>query len=163
MDLVDGHTDRLIPVTQIDLGDIDWSLAEMDPDAGGGQPRLRDPRGARSQRPRDELGPAAPWPDRSPTPTSSRSGTPPRTSAWPPSPTSASPASASTPGWANNGADNLNTFSLLNMLVASQIGPQLLVGALVYDGVLERHPPDPWWSWRRSASTGCPTWSPPWT
>jgi predicted TIM-barrel fold metal-dependent hydrolase len=44
------------------------------------------------------------------------------------------------PGWANNGADNLNTFSLLNMLVASQIGPQLLVGALVYDGVLERHP-----------------------
>ena len=26
------------------------------------------------------------------------------------------------------------------MLVASQIGPQLLVGALVYDGVLERHP-----------------------
>jgi uncharacterized protein len=44
------------------------------------------------------------------------------------------------PGWANNGADSLNTFSLLNMLVASQIGPQLLVGALVYDGVLERHP-----------------------
>ncbi len=26
------------------------------------------------------------------------------------------------------------------MLVASQIGPQLLIGALVYDGVLERHP-----------------------
>ena len=26
------------------------------------------------------------------------------------------------PGWANNGADDLNTFSLLNMLVASQIG-----------------------------------------
>jgi predicted TIM-barrel fold metal-dependent hydrolase len=44
------------------------------------------------------------------------------------------------PGWANNGATDLNTFSLLNMLVASQIGPQLLIGALVYDGVLERHP-----------------------
>ena len=44
------------------------------------------------------------------------------------------------PGWANNGAEDLNTFSLLNMLVGSQIGPQLLVGALVYDGVLERHP-----------------------
>ena len=44
------------------------------------------------------------------------------------------------PGWANNGADDLNTFSLLNMLVASQLGPQLLVGALVYDGLLERHP-----------------------
>src|SRR4029077_5478622 len=23
-DVVDGHTDRLIPVTQIDLGDIEW-------------------------------------------------------------------------------------------------------------------------------------------
>jgi predicted TIM-barrel fold metal-dependent hydrolase len=44
------------------------------------------------------------------------------------------------PGWANNGADDLNTFGLLSMLVGSQIGPQLLVGAMVYDGVLERHP-----------------------
>jgi predicted TIM-barrel fold metal-dependent hydrolase len=44
------------------------------------------------------------------------------------------------PGWANNGGDDLHTFNVLNMLVASQIGPQLLVGALVYDGVLERHP-----------------------
>jgi predicted TIM-barrel fold metal-dependent hydrolase len=44
------------------------------------------------------------------------------------------------PGWANNGADDLHTFNLLNFLVASQIGPQALVAALVYDGVLERHP-----------------------
>jgi uncharacterized protein len=43
-------------------------------------------------------------------------------------------------GWANNGAADLTTFSLLNMLVTAQVGPQLLVGALVYDGVLERHP-----------------------
>ncbi len=42
-----------------------------------------------------------------------------------------------TPFWLSARKD---LFSLLNMLVASQIGPQLLVGALVYDGVLERHP-----------------------
>ena len=34
-DLVDGHTDRLIPVTQIDLGDIEWSHRRDDADARG--------------------------------------------------------------------------------------------------------------------------------
>ena len=43
-------------------------------------------------------------------------------------------------GWANNGADDLLTFNALNMLVGSQIAPQLLVGSLLLDGVLERHP-----------------------
>ena len=43
-------------------------------------------------------------------------------------------------GWANNGADDLLTFNALNMLVGSQIAPQLLVGSFVLDGVLERHP-----------------------
>ena len=43
-------------------------------------------------------------------------------------------------GWANNGADDLHTFNALNMLVGSQIAPQLLVGSFVLDGVLERHP-----------------------
>src|SRR3954447_15569948 len=28
-DAVDGHVDRLIPVTQIDLADLEWSIAEM--------------------------------------------------------------------------------------------------------------------------------------
>ena len=43
------------------------------------------------------------------------------------------------PGWPNNGADDLKTFNMLNMLVGSQLGPQLLLAAMVYDGVLERH------------------------
>src|SRR4051794_28287235 len=29
IDLVHGHADRLIPVTQVDLDDIEWSVAEM--------------------------------------------------------------------------------------------------------------------------------------
>jgi predicted TIM-barrel fold metal-dependent hydrolase len=43
-------------------------------------------------------------------------------------------------GWANNGGEDLTTFNVLNMLVNSQAGPQLLLAAMVYDGVLERHP-----------------------
>jgi predicted TIM-barrel fold metal-dependent hydrolase len=136
---VDGHTDRLIPVTQIDLGDIDWSLAEMTrmreqgskafviPEApvGGGR---RIEGGGRT------LARSISHPDFDPI--------------WDAAEDLGMAAFAHVgfarerinPGWANNGADNLNTHSLLNMLVASQIGPQLLVGALVYDGVLERHP-----------------------
>lgn len=137
-DLVAGHTDRLIPVTQIDLGDIEWSLAEMTrmrergsrafvlPEApvGGG----KGPNGERV------LARSISHPDFEPI--------------W-----DAAEDLGMSPfahvgfarerinaGWANNGASDLNTFSLLNFLVGSQIGPQLLVGALVYDGVLERHP-----------------------
>jgi predicted TIM-barrel fold metal-dependent hydrolase len=138
-DLVAGHTDRLIPVTQIDLGDIDWSLAEMErmraagsrafvlPEApvGGGR---RGPDGERT------LARSITHPDFEPI--------------WDAAEDLGMAAFAHVGfareringGWANNGADDLTTFSLLNMLVASQIGPQLLVGALVYDGVLERHP-----------------------
>jgi predicted TIM-barrel fold metal-dependent hydrolase len=43
-------------------------------------------------------------------------------------------------GWANNGADDLTTYSLLNMVVNPQIAPQLLLSAMVFDGVFERHP-----------------------
>jgi predicted TIM-barrel fold metal-dependent hydrolase len=43
-------------------------------------------------------------------------------------------------GWANNGATDLTTYSLLSMVIAPQLAPQLLLGALVFDGVLERHP-----------------------
>jgi predicted TIM-barrel fold metal-dependent hydrolase len=138
-DLVAGHTDRLIPVTQIDLGDIEWSLAEMErmraagsrafvlPEApvGGGR---RGPDGERT------LARSITHPDFEPI--------------WDAAEDLGMAAFAHVgfarerinPGWANNGADDLSTFNLLNMLVASQIGPQLLVGALVYDGVLERHP-----------------------
>ena len=40
----------------------------------------------------------------------------------------------------DNGGDDLSTYSLLSMAIAPQLGPQLLLGALVFDGVLERHP-----------------------
>jgi predicted TIM-barrel fold metal-dependent hydrolase len=43
-------------------------------------------------------------------------------------------------GWANNGASDLTTYGLLSMTIASHLPPQLLLGALVLDGVLERHP-----------------------
>ena len=43
-------------------------------------------------------------------------------------------------GWANNGSNDLTTYSLLSMVIAPQVGPQLLLGALAFDGVLERHP-----------------------
>jgi predicted TIM-barrel fold metal-dependent hydrolase len=138
-DLVAGHTDRLIPVTQIDLGDLDWSLAEMArmraagsrafvlPEAPVGG-RGRGPDGARL------LARSITHPDFEPI--------------WDAAEDLGMAAFAHVgfarerinPGWANNGAEDLSTFNLLNMLVASQIGPQLLVGALVYDGVLERHP-----------------------
>lgn len=138
-DLVTGHTDRLIPVTQIDLGDVDWSIAEMErmrgrgsrafviPEApvGGGR---RGPDGERT------LARSISHPDFDPI--------------WSAAEDLGMAAFAHVgfarerinAGWANNGADDLNTFSLMNFVVASQIGPQLLVAALVYDGVLERHP-----------------------
>jgi predicted TIM-barrel fold metal-dependent hydrolase len=138
-DLVDGYTDRLIPVTQIDLADLDWSIAEMT--------RMR------------ELGSRAFVIPEAPVRTSGRTESGGRALArsithpdfeplWDAAEDLGMAAFAHVgfarerinPGWANNGADDLNTFSLLNMLVASQIGPQLLVGAFVYDGVLERHP-----------------------
>jgi predicted TIM-barrel fold metal-dependent hydrolase len=43
-------------------------------------------------------------------------------------------------GWANNGATDLSTYSLLSLAIAPSLPPQLLLGALVFDGVLERHP-----------------------
>ena len=43
------------------------------------------------------------------------------------------------PGWANNGRDDVQTFNVLNT-VANNLGPQLLLSAMVFDGVFERHP-----------------------
>jgi predicted TIM-barrel fold metal-dependent hydrolase len=43
-------------------------------------------------------------------------------------------------GWANNGAKDLSTYSLLNMVVAPQMGPQLMLAAMAFDGVFERFP-----------------------
>jgi predicted TIM-barrel fold metal-dependent hydrolase len=138
-DMVDGHTDRLIPVTQIDLGDVDWSIAEMTRMRAAGSRAFAIPEAPVRSTQRTETGQRAigrsiTHPDFEPI--------------WDAAEDLGMAAFAHVgfarerinPGWANNGADDLNTFSLLNMLVASQLGPQLLVGALVYDGLLERHP-----------------------
>ena len=115
-DLVHGHTDRLIPVTQIDLGDVDWSVAEMTRMRGNGQPRLRrSPRrrcaAAAHRVGRRALARSITHPDFEPI--------------WDAAEDLGMAAFAHVgfarerinPGWANNGADDLNTFSLLNMLV----------------------------------------------
>ncbi|MGD8831419.1 MAG: amidohydrolase family protein [Pseudomonadales bacterium] len=138
-DLVHGHTDRLIPVTQIDLADIPGSIAEMTrmrergsrafaiPESPVGNPRFArpgDPAIARS----------ITHPDFEPL--------------WSAAVDLGMAAFAHVgfgrerinAGWANNGADDLTTYSLLNMVVNPQIAPQLLLSALVFDGVLERHP-----------------------
>jgi predicted TIM-barrel fold metal-dependent hydrolase len=137
-DLVHGHTDRLIPVTQIDLGDIEWSIAEMTRMRAAGSRAFVLPEapvgGRRGPDGEKVLARSITHPDFEPI--------------WDAAEDLGMAAFAHVgfarerinAGWANNGAADLNTFSLLNMLVASQIGPQLLVGALVYDGVLERHP-----------------------
>jgi predicted TIM-barrel fold metal-dependent hydrolase len=137
-DLVQGHTDRLIPVTQIDLGDVAWSVTEMSRMREAGSRAFVIPeapvRSGRDESGRTALARSITHPDFEPI--------------WDAAEDLGMAAFAHVgfarerihPGWANNGAVNLNTFSLLNMLVASQVGPQLLVGALVYDGVLERHP-----------------------
>jgi uncharacterized protein len=139
MDMVHGHTDRLMPVTQIDLNDVPGSIAEMtrmralgsrgfaigEAPVGIGRP---GPDG------RDALGRSITHPDFEPL--------------WSAAEDLGMAAIAHVGfsreriqfGWANNGARDLTTYSLLSMVIAPQLGPQLLLGALVFDGVLERHP-----------------------
>lgn len=139
IDAVDGHVDRLIPVTQIDLHDIDWSLAELTRMREAGSRAFAIPeapvggrgRNAEGVRP---LGRSISHPDFEPI--------------WSAAEDLGMAAFAHVgfarerinPGWANNGADSLLTFNVLNMLVGSQTGPQLLLASLVLDGVLDRHP-----------------------
>jgi predicted TIM-barrel fold metal-dependent hydrolase len=136
---VAGHTDRLIPVTQIDLADIPGSIAEMTrmrergsrafaiPESPVGNPRFAvagEPAIAKS----------ITHPDFDPL--------------WSAAVDLGMAAFAHVgfgrerinAGWANNGADDLTTYSLLNMVVNPQIAPQLLLSAMVFDGVFERHP-----------------------
>ena len=139
MDMVHGHTDRLMPVTQIDLNDVPGSIAEMT--------RMRA-LGSRSfaigESPvgigrfgsdgRSALARSITHPDFEPV--------------WSAAEDLGMAAVAHVGfsreriqfGWANNGSNDLTTYSLLSMVIAPQLGPQLLLGALVFDGVLERHP-----------------------
>jgi len=138
MDLVHGHEDRLIPVTQIDLNDVPGSIAELTRmrklgSRGfsiGEAPVGIGRRGAGTA----DLARSITHPDFEPL--------------WSAAEDLGMAAIAHVGfgreriqfGWANNGAADLSTYSLLSMVIAPQLAPQLLLGALVFDGVLERHP-----------------------
>ena len=138
-DQVHAHADRLIPVTQIDLSNIPWSIDEMT--------RMRE-RGSRAFAiPEAPVGKARlKAPD---TPALARSITHPDFDRlWSAAVDLGMAAFAHVgfgrerinAGWANNGGDDLSTYSLLNMVVNPQVAPQLLLSAMVFDGVFERHP-----------------------
>ena len=136
---VHGLGDRLIPVTQIDLSDLAWSIAEMT--------RMRE-RGSRAFAiPESPVG----NPRFAPTDQSTiakslthRDFDP----LWSAAEDLGMAAIAHVgfsrerinAGWANNGANDLMTYSFLNMVVSPQVAPQLLLAALAFDGVFERHP-----------------------
>ena len=136
-DQVGGHTDRLIPVTQIDLSDIEWSIAEMTTMREAGSRAFVLPEapvsGSRQTDGRRGLARSITHPDFDPI--------------W----DAAEDLGMATfahvgfarerihPGWANNGGDSLLTYNVLNLL-ANQMGPQLLLAAMIFDGVFERHP-----------------------
>jgi predicted TIM-barrel fold metal-dependent hydrolase len=136
---VHGHAERLIPVTQIDLADIPWSIAEMT--------RMRE-RGSRAFAiPESPVG--NPRFQTQGAPALPRSITHPDFDRlWSAAVDLGMAAFAHVgfgrerinAGWANNGASDLTTYSLLNMVVNPQIAPQLLLSAMVFDGVFERHP-----------------------
>jgi len=129
-----GHEDRLVPVTQIDLHDIEWSIAEM--------ARMRE-RGSKAF-----VLPEAPVATRGEGKTLARSITHPDFEPiWDAAEELGMAAFAHVgfarerinPGWANNGRDDVQTFNVLNT-VANNLGPQLLLAAMVFDGLFERHP-----------------------
>ena len=131
-DTVDGHVDRLIPVTQIDLQDIEWSLGEMERMRAAGSRAFVIPEACVTTR-GGELARSITHPDFEPI--------------WDAAEDLGMAAFAHVgfarerinPAWANNGRDDLLTFNVLNT-VANNAGPQLLLAAMVLDGVFERHP-----------------------
>jgi predicted TIM-barrel fold metal-dependent hydrolase len=130
---VEGHTERLMPVTQIDLNDVEWSVAEMTRMRARGSRSFAIPEAPVGGR-RGQLGRSITHPDFEPV--------------WSAAEDLGMAAVAHVGfgrerlnrGWANNGASDLVTFGVLNMLVASQTAPQLLLAAMALDGVFERHP-----------------------
>ncbi|MEQ9450480.1 MAG: amidohydrolase family protein [Pseudomonadales bacterium] len=136
MDVVYGHTDRLLPVTQLDLNDVDGAIAEMTRMRALGSRAFaigECPVGI-DRRAADQMARSLTHPDFEPL--------------WSAAEDLGMAAIAHVGfgreriqfGWANNGADDLSTYSLLSMALAPQMAPQLLLGALVFDGVFERHP-----------------------
>lgn len=136
-DLVESHTDRLIPVTQIDMSNIPWSIEEMTRMRERGSRAFAIPEslvGSRGAANQPNLPKSLTHPDFD--------------SLWSAAEDLGMAAFAHVgfgretinAGWANNGADDLTTYSLLNMIVNPHLAPQLLLAAMVFDGVLERHP-----------------------
>lgn len=138
MELVHGHTDRLMPVAQVDWNDVPGAIAEMTRMRALGSRGFslsESPVGVgRSGRDGRPLARSISHPDFEPI--------------WSAAEDLGMAAIAHVGfsreriqfGWANNGASDLATYSLLSMAIAPQLGPQLLLGALALDGVLERHP-----------------------
>jgi predicted TIM-barrel fold metal-dependent hydrolase len=132
MNQIDGHLDRLIPVAQIDMHDIDAAIAEMTRMRELGSRAFVLPESPVSSG-KGQLARSITHPDFEPI--------------WDAAEDLGMAAFAHVgfarerinPGWANNGREDLLTFNVLNT-VANNIGPQLLLAALVLDGVLERHP-----------------------
>ena len=139
MDVVHGHTDRLMPVAQVDFNDIPGTIAEMTRMrklGARGFSLSESPVGIGRTGPdgRSAIGRSISHPDFEPI--------------WSAAEDLGMAAIAHVGfgreriqfGWANNGASDMSTYSLLGQVVAPQLGPQLLLAALAYDGVLERHP-----------------------
>ncbi len=133
MDLVQGHTSRLIPVTQIDLTDVAGSIVEMTRMRRRGSRAFAIPESPVTLE-RSKPGKSLTHPDFDPL--------------WAAAIDLGMAAFAHVGfgrerinfGWANNGSDSLDTYSLLNQVVAPQIAPQLLLSAMVFDGLFERFP-----------------------
>ena len=121
-----GYTDRLVPITFLDLRDVDWAVAEL--------ARMRDA-GSRAFGIRP--GPVD----------AQRSLThPDHEAVWSAAEdlgmvcifhTGPSGPAQLNPGWAANGG-RPSTFALLNTLQGPTV--KLALGAMIFDGVFERHP-----------------------
>jgi predicted TIM-barrel fold metal-dependent hydrolase len=136
MDLVHGYANRLMPVAQVDLADVPGAIAEMTRMRALGSRGFsisESPVGVRHGD-AGSLARSITHPDFEPV--------------WSAAEDLGMAAIAHVGfsreriqfGWANNGARDLSTYSLLATAIAPQLGPQLLLGALVLDGVLARHP-----------------------
>ena len=120
-----GHTERLIPATVVDLMDVDWSVAEITRMRAGGS-RVAfvkaDPHGGKALNHPDFERFWSAAEDLGVTIMFHVGGG----------------RAAMHPGWANNGGD-LAAFYRLAAL-ARQLVPQMALGAMIFGGVLERHP-----------------------
>ncbi len=133
MNLVEGYTNRLIPVTQIDLADIAGSISEMTRMRKLGSRAFAIPESPVTVE-RSKPGKSLTHPDFDPL--------------WAAAVDLGMAAFAHVGfgrerinfGWANNGGNNLDTYAFLSQVIAPQVAPQLLLAAMVFDGLFERFP-----------------------